>query len=155
VPFKQRFQELCPRHLIRATKRLSGHSSDMSKASLFAVVVDDDPIILMNACTIVEDAGFAALDATTVAEAIRHFDVHGSEIALLFTDVQMPGGRDGFDLAREIALRWPKTTILVASGNCKPGPGEMPEGAVFLGKPFSATIVRDSILALLPWTARP
>lgn len=126
------------------------HSDAMDMQPVFAVVVDDDPIILMNACTIVEDAGFTALDATTVAEAISHFDLHGNEIALLFTDVQMPGGRDGFDLAREIAGRWPATTILVASGNRSPEPGELPEGAAFLGKPFSATLVRESILTLLP-----
>ncbi len=122
----------------------------MSVATAFAVVVDDDPIILMNACTIVEDAGFAALDATTVAEAVDLFEAHGGEIALLFTDVQMPGGRDGFELAREVAQRWPGTTILVASGNCKPGPGELPEGAMFLGKPFSAALVLESMMTLLP-----
>lgn len=127
----------------------------MSIASAFAVVVDDDPIILMNACTIIEDAGFSALDATNVAEAIGHFEVHGSEIALLFTDVQMPGGRDGFELAREVAGRWPTTTIFVASGNCKPGPGELPEGALFLGKPFCATLIHDSMLDLLPEKRTP
>lgn len=122
----------------------------MSDERVFAVVVDDDPIILMHACTIIEDAGFSALDATTVAEAIAHFEDHASEVVLLFTDVQMPGGRDGFELAREVAERWPSTTILVASGNCKPGPGELPEGARFLGKPFSASLVHDTMLALLP-----
>jgi CheY-like chemotaxis protein len=127
----------------------------MSAASAYAVVVDDDPIILMNACTIVEDAGFIALDATTVAEAIEHFEAHGREITLLFTDVQMPGGRDGFGLAREVAERWPATTILVASGNCTPAPGELPERAVFLGKPFSAALVHESMLALLPEGSAP
>lgn len=122
----------------------------MSAASAFAVVVDDDPIILMSACTIVEDAGFVALDATTVAEAIAQFEAHGPEITLLFTDVQMSGGRDGFGLAREVAQRWPSTTIIVASGNCSPGSDDLPQGALFLGKPFSAAVVRESMLSLLP-----
>jgi DNA-binding NtrC family response regulator len=150
---KQRFskcRQVSQKQATRETKASAEHSSGMSIASVFAVVVDDDPIILMNACMIVEDAGFAALDATTVAEAISHFDAHGREIALLFTDVQMPGGRDGFELAREVAERWPETTILVASGNCQPGAGELPEGALFLGKPFSAALVHDNMLALLP-----
>lgn len=127
----------------------------MSIARTLAVVVDDDPLILMNACMIVEDAGFAALDATTVAEAISHFDGHGSDIALLFTDVQMPGGRDGFDLAREVVERWPDTTIFVASGNCTPGPGQLPDGALFLGKPFTAALVHDYMLAVLPEESAP
>lgn len=122
----------------------------MSDECVFAVVVDDDPIILMNARTIIEDAGFVSLDATTVAEALAHFEDHGSEVVLLFTDVQMPGGRDGFELAREVAERWPATTILVASGNCEPGPGQLPERARFLAKPFSAALVHETMLALLP-----
>lgn len=122
----------------------------MNAASAFAVVVDDDPIILMTASTIVEDAGFVALDATTVAEAIEHFEAHGREIVLLFTDVQMPGGRDGFELAREVAQRWPSTTIIVASGNCSPEAEDLPAGALFLGKPFSAALVHESMLSLLP-----
>ncbi len=122
----------------------------MSDASVFAVVVDDDPIILMNACAIVEDAGFFALDATNVAEALALFEAHGEAIALLFTDVQMPGNRNGFELAREVAKRWPETTILVASGNRKPAAGELPEGGRFLGKPFSAALVHETMLELLP-----
>lgn len=122
----------------------------MNAASAFAVVVDDDPIILMTASKIVEDAGFVALDATTVAEAIEHFEAHGREIVLLFTDVQMPGGRDGFELAREVAQRWPSTTIIVASGNCSPEAEDLPAGALFLGKPFSAALVHESMLSLLP-----
>lgn len=122
----------------------------MNPPPAFAVVVDDDPIILMNACTIVEDAGFVALDATQVAEAIEHFEAHGPDITLLFTDVQMPGGRDGFELAREVARRWPATTIIVASGNCSPQSDDLPPGALFLGKPFSAAVVHESMLSLLP-----
>lgn len=121
----------------------------------YALVVDDDPLILMTACDILAEAGFRALEAQNVVEAVGALERHHAEITLLFTDVQMPGGRNGFDLARETAARWPETRILVASGEQQPCPGELPAGAVFLSKPFSARIVYNRLQELLPEGQKP
>lgn len=123
--------------------------------SPFALVVDDDALILMNTCDILHDAGFRSLEAGNVDEALQVLEEHDGSIRLLFTDVQMPGGRDGFDLARETNARWPDIKILVASGQAKPGPSDMPEGAVFVGKPFSADLVYDRLQELLPDGEKP
>jgi len=72
----------------------------------YALVVDDDALILMDASDILREAGFRPLEAMNVADAIKQLEGHHDEISLLFTDVQMPGGRDGFDLAREAAERY-------------------------------------------------
>lgn len=128
--------------------------SDASRQP-FALVTDDDAMIRMDAAAIIEEAGFQALEAGNVAEAIGHLEDHADQVNLLFTDVQMPGGRDGFDLARETARRWPDIKILVASGARSPGPGELPEGAVFLNKPFSADVVHTRLKELFPDGERP
>ena len=127
----------------------------MNSASPFALVVDDDPMILMDACEIVEGAGFAPLEAMTVAAAIAVLEERWSEVSLLFTDVQMPGGRDGFSLAREAAQRWPNIQIIVASGQMKPKPGDLPDGATFIDKPFGAQIVHDRLREVLPHQRQP
>ena len=127
----------------------------MDQNTPFALVVDDDPLILMDACDIVADAGFRPLEATTVAAAVSMLEEHWGEVSLLFTDVQMPGGRDGFSLAREAAERWPNIWIVVASGRLTPGPGDMPEGATFIGKPFSACVVHDRLRKVLPNEHQP
>lgn len=108
----------------------------------FALVVDDDGIIRMYACDILSDAGFRPLEAENVDEALSVLEQHAGDITLLFTDLQMPGGRGGFDLAREAAERWPDIEILVAPGAAKPGPEGLPPNAVFVGKPFSAQVVK-------------
>lgn len=126
-----------------------------SQNAPYALVVDDNVLILLDACDMVREAGFRPLDAGDVAAAITHLETHQNDIALLFTDVQMPGGRDGFDLAREVAARWPSITILVASGLMTPEPGQLPDGAVFIQKPFSADVVHQHLLDLLPDGRKP
>lgn len=66
-----------------------------------------------------------------------------------------PSQMTGFDLARRCAEGWPHITILVASGQAKPQPGDMPEGAVFIGKPFSEEVVYDWLQELLPDGEKP
>lgn len=121
----------------------------------FALVVDDDALIRMDACDILSGAGFRSLEAENVAEAPGVLEQHAGDITLLFTDVQMPGGRVGFDLARETADRWPDIKILVASGAAKPGANDLPASAVFVEKPFSAKVVEARLHELLPEGEKP
>jgi DNA-binding NtrC family response regulator len=124
-------------------------------AAPYALVVDDDDSILAHAVDILEEAGFRTLMALHAEEAINALEVHGDEVTLLFTDVEMPGAMSGFELAREVAARWPEIGVLVASGNCQPSDGDMPEGAIFVGKPFSAEVVRGRVHELLPDDKKP
>lgn len=126
-----------------------------SQTAPYALVVDDDVFILLDACDMLRDAGFRALDASSVAAAVTQLERHEGDIVLLFTDVQMPGGRDGFDLAREVAERWPSVKILVASGRMMPEPGQLPDGAVFIQKPFSTDVVHQRLLEILPDGEKP
>lgn len=121
----------------------------------YALVADDDFLVRMDAETILEDAGFRALSAANGVDALRWLEEHAGSIVLLFTDVEMPGGPDGFELARTTARRWPDISIVVASGGVKPGIDDLPAGAVFLDKPFSAQIVHDHIDKILPDGRKP
>lgn len=121
-----------------------------------ALIADDDALIRMDVAHILEDAGFRVHEAANVEEALSILDRTGDSIQLLFTDVQMPPSkRDGFELARRCAEGWPHIKILVASGQAKPQPGDMPEGAVFIGKPFSEEVVYDRLQELLPDGEKP
>lgn len=121
----------------------------------FALVIDDDVLIRMDAADILEQSGFRTHEAGDVEEAIDVLETHHRDIQLLFTDVQMPGTRDGFDPARECAARWPHISILVASGQAKPGPDSMPEGSTFVTKPFSAAIVQQRLIEIMPDGQKP
>ena len=56
------------------------------------LVVEDEMVLRMRAVDIVEDAGFTAVQAVNADEAIRILEGR-SGIALLFSDIQMPGSK--------------------------------------------------------------
>lgn len=121
----------------------------------YALVVDDDPIIIMNTTGILEDAGFRILDAMSGDEAKVVLDEHSESIVLLFSDVDMPGKTNGFALARHVAERWPHIEIVIASGHVLPEVGEMPDKATFISKPFNETMVHGHLREMLPDDKKP
>lgn len=134
---------------------LTGLSLMSPSTERFAVVVDDDALILMLASDILADAGFHTLEASSGDDAKDVIERHSEGTILLFTDVEMPGSTNGFELARYVAERWPEIEIVIASGRIAPADGDMPDKATFLSKPFSADIVRDHLRHKLPEDKKP
>ncbi len=130
-------------------------SHDPTSSAPYALVVDDDAFIRMSAMDILEDAGFRTLEACDGDAAMALLAEQHVLIVLLFTDVQMPGSRNGFAVAREAARQWPHIAIVVSSGQAHPGPGDLPEGACFIAKPFSAEMVHDHLRDILPDGRKP
>ena len=121
----------------------------------YALVVDDDGLLRMDIAEILEHAGFRTLEAEDGDAAILVLEERHLDIVLLFSDVEMPGSRNGFALARETAVKWPHVAIVIASGGLMPAPGEMPEGACFLNKPFSSEAVHGHLREILPDDRKP
>lgn len=67
----------------------------------------------------------------------------------------MPGETNGFALAHHVAERYPEIAIVVASGRIAPNPGDMPEKATFISKPFSSDVVHDHLRRILPDGKKP
>lgn len=130
-------------------------SEPVQSPAPYALVVDDDGLIRMDAMDILQEAGFRTFEASDGDRAMALLAREHAVIVLLFTDVQMPGSRDGFAVAREAARQWPHIAIVVASGQVQPGPGDMPEGARFIGKPFTADMVHDHLREILPDGQKP
>jgi DNA-binding NtrC family response regulator len=121
----------------------------------FALVVDDEALILEDACEILRNVRFRPLEASNFAEAVIMLEEYVGAITLLFTDAALPGSRNGIDLAQEAAWRWPDIKTLVASETYELKDGDLPTSAIFVGKPFSAQVVYDRLQQLLPEGAKP
>jgi DNA-binding NtrC family response regulator len=99
------------------------------------LVVEDEPMIRLFLADTLEDAGFAVLEAGSVLEAIAILGVR-NDIDAIFTDVDMPGGLSGIDLAGMVARVSPTIGIVVTSGRTNIGSTDLPRRARFLPKPY-------------------
>ena len=108
------------------------------------LVVEDEPLIRLNAIQIIEDAGYAVVEAANADEAILILE-RRADVRFVFTDINMPGSMDGLKLAHAIRNRWPPIRLIVTSGKVLLKPGELPLDGRFLAKPYSA----DQIVSLL------
>src|SRR5712672_1088392 len=101
------------------------------------LVVEDDMLLRMRAVDMVEDAGYISVEAVDADQAVTILESR-SDIALLFTDIQMPGSMDGLGLAHSVHARWPPIKIILVSGQLKLASIDIPADSRFFGKPLEA-----------------
>ncbi|MET3842018.1 response regulator [Bradyrhizobium sp. OAE829] len=101
------------------------------------LIVEDEFLIRMDTRASLEAAGFDVLEAGHADEAIAILSAR-SDIRLIFTDVNMPGSMDGLKLAHFVRERWPPIKIVATSGRARIPASDLPEGAHFVPKPYSA-----------------
>jgi CheY-like chemotaxis protein len=119
---------------------IAGHGLAMA----IVLIVDDEPLILMNAINFVEQAGFTALEAANADEAIQILTKR-NDIYAVFSDVQMPGSMDGVRLLKVIRDRWPPIRLILTSGKLLPTDTCLPSGSVFIPKPYGFGELRAAL----------
>ena len=102
------------------------------------LVVEDDAAVRAYTVTMLEELGYRTNHATTAHEAL---ELLGKKIHvdLLFTDVVLPGGMNGVELARVARREREGLRVLYASGyteNAIIHHGRLDEGVQLLEKPF-------------------
>jgi CheY-like chemotaxis protein len=110
---------------------------DHSRLPQVVLVVEDEMLLRMRVVDMVEDAGYIPVEAVD-ADAAMAILQSRSDIALLLTDVQMPGSMNGLQLAHVVHERWPPIKIILASGQLKLSTGDIPQDSRFFGKPLKS-----------------
>lgn len=110
---------------------------DRSVVPAVILVVEDEMLLRMRAVDMVEDAGYTSVEAVDADEAVAILKSR-SDIALVLTDIQMPGSMDGLELAHWVHERWPPIRIILVSGQLKLSSNEIPADSRFFGKPLEA-----------------
>ncbi|MEN5082862.1 PAS domain S-box protein [Bosea sp. TWI1241] len=102
------------------------------------LVVEDDARVRRVAVARLEDEGYRVLEAANGAQALALVE-QNPDIALLFTDIVMPGGMLGDELARHVRALRPELPVLFTSGFAEPeiAGRELNQGG-WLKKPYTA-----------------
>ena len=80
------------------------------------LVVDDEAAIRVFVCEYLRDCGFHAMGLECADDAIALLE-RGIAADLVFSDVRMPGRRDGFGLAKWIAEHRPELPVILTTGD--------------------------------------
>ena len=112
------------------------------------LVVEDESLIRMAIVDELEDAGFEVFEAANSAAAVQILE-QTPRIKAMFTDVDMPCGIDGLQLAAMVRDRWPPISIIVTSGLRTVNTDILPAPATFMPKPYDPNVVIRSIRALV------
>lgn len=112
------------------------------------MIVEDDAALRELICEMLTVAGYAVIACPTADSAVGRME-ESSQLALLFTDIELPGDMDGVALARRLAHRAPAVPILVTSGRRLPEPDELPPSASFISKPYSPKALRRHLSEVL------
>jgi CheY-like chemotaxis protein len=131
-----------PRHQgadaqVTATKRAAGAARAIGRETI--LVVEDDEALRVFAVEALGELGYRVLHAADAQVALDILDGEPG-IDLLFTDVVMPGGMNGRQLADEAAKRRPQLKVLFTTGytrNAIIHHGRLDPGVNLIGKPYT------------------
>ena len=110
------------------------------------LVVEDELLVSDTVAEYLLHSGFEVLSAIDVESALGL--LQSRQIDVVFSDVRLPGGRSGFDLAQIVSVRWPRVRVLLASGYYEPE-SQVYTGLALLKKPYSLADVAQHIGVLL------
>jgi CheY-like chemotaxis protein len=103
------------------------------------LVVDDDEDVRAYSTESLRELGYSVLGAPNARTALQTLNSH-PEIAVIFTDIGLPGGMNGRQLAEEARKRNPSVKVLFTTGyarNAIVHDGRLDPGVELLTKPFT------------------
>jgi PAS domain S-box-containing protein len=143
-----RFQVYFPASESRAVTRTNTARSTFHKGTETILLVEDDDPIRRMTRRLLERQGYTVIEAPNGVEALALWKQHRDRIALLLTDLVMPAGMTGQQLARALQRDKPNLKIVFTSGystEIAGGEIHLRNGENFLQKPSSPAILLETL----------
>jgi len=112
------------------------------------LIVEDEPVLRDMAQVILQDCGYSVLEARSGREALTVWEEHRDHIDLVLTDMVMPEGVSGMDLANRLIEAKPDLKIIFASGYSMDDldTAFVRDGhAIFLQKPYTHVTLAKAV----------
>ena len=124
--------------LPRLQEQIPNAAASLPRGIETVLVVEDDPFVRSYSITSVESLGYSVIAAVDGNDALQKLrtDIH---VDILFTDIVMPGGINGWELADLARKLRPGLPVLLTSGyalDTLVKHGRLRAGAVVLTKPY-------------------
>ncbi len=120
--------------------------------SITILLVEDEEMVREMTSRVLNQRGYNVLEAGNGQEALDLAKGHKAPIHLLLTDVVMPGGMSGSQLAKLILLLYPDIKVIYTSGYTDDSivhHGVLEPGKAFLQKPFTPTVLLSKVREVL------
>jgi signal transduction histidine kinase len=112
------------------------------------LVVEDEPLVRDMAHTILEDCGYRVVEAGSGLQALDVWNRNSGSIDLILTDIVMPEGISGMELAKRLLPATPGLKIIFASGYSMEELDTnflWQQNAIFLQKPYTAVTLAKAV----------
>ncbi len=112
------------------------------------LLVEDEVTVRKSLRQLLEQNGYRVLEAWNGVEARQLWQLTGGQAALLLTDLVMPGGLSGQELARQLRGLKPNLKVIFVSGYSAEIAGKefkMQAGEVFIQKPFESPVLLEKV----------
>jgi two-component system, response regulator PdtaR len=113
------------------------------------LVVEDEFLIRVNTVEMVEEAGYEAVEATNADEGLAMLE-RRDDVAVVVTDINMPGSMNGLELAQVIAENWPRVRVVLTSGRFFLRDEDLPDNDRFILKPYDSAQIANVLHDLAP-----
>lgn len=121
------------------------------------LLVEDELALRELARYVLEDCEYKVLEAGSGVQALKVWEKHKDEIDMLLTDMVMPEGMTGRDLAERLQAEKPGIKVLYSSGyspDVVGGHFRLPENSFFLAKPYQPPKLAQAVRECLDNVSR-
>jgi CheY-like chemotaxis protein len=112
------------------------------------LLVEDELPVRRTVASCLRDLGYSVLEADSGSEALKVWEQHHRKIDLLFTDMLMPGGMNGLELAERLKKEKSSLKIIRSSGYCGDTAAIPPAAGqeiVYLPKPYAPALLAKTV----------
>lgn len=110
------------------------------------LVIEDEPVLRLEIVDLLEDDGFAVVEATGVENALHILETR-LDIRIVYMDLDMPKGVDGVKIAAAIRDRWPPIEIVLTASRVDGARVKLPVRSRFFAKPINPARVMETVRA--------